>query len=134
MLGLYPLPLVGLVAPLVLLWAPSLTGVAVVWALGMALLYSLNQASKEQLYIPTAPDVIYGAKGYIDVVGFRLGDGLAALVALGLGRRLAPGSPWLLGCVALVAAWLLLVAYLGRGYRRRIHADAVHGAHTPVAD
>ncbi|MCA9664832.1 MAG: hypothetical protein KC503_04565 [Myxococcales bacterium] len=121
--GLYALPTIGLVAPIVLLWHPSLTAITITWTLGMALLYSLNQSSKEQLYIPTPPDVRYGAKGYIDVVCFRLGDGLASLAALIFKAAFDRHSPWLSAVLLLVVVvWLALVRWLGPRYRERVAA------------
>ena len=119
--GLLPLPAIGVVAPLVLIFRPTLTAVTLVWALGLALLYSLNQASKELLYIPTPPEVKYGAKGHIDVTFYRLGDALASALAIIFDQTLGQRSVELAGlCLAMVAVWFVLVAALGRGYRRRL--------------
>ena len=121
--GLYPLPIIGLAASVVLLIVPNLIAVTIVWSIGMALLYSLNQASKEQLYIPTPEGVKYGAKGYIDVFFFRFGDGSASLLAMAVRGPLGK-HPALLTvfCLLLALVWFALVASLGRGYKKRLLA------------
>ncbi len=81
--------------------------------------YSINRASKEQLYIPVDPVHTYQAKAWIDMLGYRLfkvaGSALILLftgwlpITLGLGAL-----SWLTLAICLV--WLGVIALLAREY------------------
>lgn len=122
--GLYVLPLVALCGVILLVFKPVLAGVQVVWVLGLGLLYSLNQSSKELLYIPTSDEVKYGAKGYIDVFVFRLGDGTAALLMIVLSGIFETGSVAVASlALFVIAMWLLMVKRMGDRYRSLLAPD-----------
>src|SRR5690606_5874297 len=83
-----------------------------------ALVVSLFRSSYEPLYTPIAADKKRAAKGVIDVVVNRSGDGLGSLLAWGL-VLVAPSAAvaWsnvVVVCAALVA--LVVSARLRKGY------------------
>jgi ATP:ADP antiporter, AAA family len=126
--GLYVLPLVALCGVSLLVFKPVLTGIQVVWVLGLGLLYSLNQSSKELLYIPTSDDVKYGAKGYIDVFVFRLGDGTAALLMILLSGTLETGSVSVASlALSVIVVWLFMVNRMGKRYRQAVSQTGERG-------
>lgn len=83
--------------------------------------YSINRASKELLYIPIEPVLIYKAKAWIDMFGYRLFKVLGSVLILLLTQWLpwtldVQGLGWLvLGTVLL---WLVVLLKLAGEYRR----------------
>ncbi|MEZ5542307.1 MAG: Npt1/Npt2 family nucleotide transporter [Pseudomonadota bacterium] len=83
--------------------------------------YSINRASKELLYIPIEPVLIFQAKAWIDMFGYRLfkvlGSVLILLLTQWLPWRIGAGElGWLVVAVCLV--WLLTLLRLGAEYRQ----------------
>ena len=64
--------------------------------------YSINRASKELLYVPIEPLLIYRAKAWIDMFGYRLFKVLGSVLILLLTQWL----PWSVNSVQL--SWLVL--------------------------
>lgn len=91
--------------------------------------YSINRASKELLYIPVDPAVMYQVKGWIDMFGYRTFKIFGALIIIALTQwtDLTPNIidlNWviMLGCVIWV--WFLISLY--RDYRAiRRHEQGV---------
>lgn len=83
--------------------------------------YSLHQTTKEVLYLPIDRSIRYKVKPFIDMVVFRFGKGIAALIGIILLDALHM-PPQALSCVAipLVAVWLLAAVQLRRDYVVRI--------------
>jgi len=83
--------------------------------------YSINRASKEQLYIPVDPVSTYQAKAWIDMLGYRLfkvlGSALILVLAgwLHLGTN-AAGLGWL--TLLICTAWGGVLVLLAREYHR----------------
>lgn len=91
--------------------------------------YSINRASKEQLYIPVEAIHTYQAKAWIDMLGYRLFKVVGSLIIL----LFTEGLPWLNGLAAWIPlpgvaqlswitlvvcmAWGLVIVRLGREYR-----------------
>ncbi len=79
--------------------------------------YSLQQTTKELLYLPIDRSIRYKVKPFIDMVVFRFGKGIAAIIgivtlsALGLSPRLLTYLT-----VPLVVAWLVVAVWLRRDY------------------
>ena len=80
--------------------------------------YSLQNTARQALFLPTSREIKYKAKAAIDTFFVRIGDVLSAIVVF-------IGTYWLLNTkafaminVALVAVWLLLVAVIGRHYKK----------------
>jgi len=75
--------------------------------------YSINRASKELLYIPVDPVRTYQAKAWIDMLGYRLFKVAGSFLIIAFSGLLGVTSlGWL--TVAICAAWLLVIAALGR--------------------
>ena len=95
--------------------------------------YSINRASKELLYVPIDPLLIFRAKAWIDMFGYRLFKVLGSLLILLLTQWLPWGIDaaqlgWLVLGVCLV--WLLALARLGGEYRGILARAAVVKAAT----
>lgn len=89
--------------------------------------YSINRASKELLFMPVPPLLIYQAKAWIDMLGYRmfkvLGSAMIVVFASASpAHRLATDLGWL--TFAICAAWLAAVFVLGRE-RVRLRAAAL---------
>jgi AAA family ATP:ADP antiporter len=83
--------------------------------------YSINRASKELLYVPIDPVLIFQAKAWIDMFGYRLfkvlGSVLILLLTQWLPWSISAGQlSWLVLCVCLV--WLATLVRLGGEYRQ----------------
>ncbi len=91
--------------------------------------YSINRASKELLYVPIEPLLIFQAKAWIDMFGYRLFKVLGSVLILLLTQWL----PWTattvqLGwlVIAVCVIWFALLVPLSREYHRMSDkADAV---------
>lgn len=79
--------------------------------------YSLQQTTKEVLYLPIDRSIRYKVKPFIDMVVFRFGKGSAAVLGILLLDVLGL-PPRVLSCVAipLLAAWLVVAVWLRRDY------------------
>ena len=82
--------------------------------------YSINRASKEQLYIPVDPVHTYQAKAWIDMLGYRLfkiaGSALILLFTVWLPVTFGVGAlSWL--TLIICIAWLGAIALLAREYK-----------------
>jgi AAA family ATP:ADP antiporter len=83
--------------------------------------YSINRASKELLYIPIDPVLIYQAKAWIDMFGYRIfkvaGSFLILLftqwlpVSLGIAQL-----SWI--TITISAAWIAIIMVLRHEYHR----------------
>jgi AAA family ATP:ADP antiporter len=78
--------------------------------------YSINRAAKELLYIPVEPQLMYQAKAWIDMFGYRLFKALGSLIIIALSHWTLVGAGvadlgWvtLLGCV--IWAWVLVTLH-----------------------
>ncbi|MCY3019741.1 MAG: hypothetical protein NTW87_12020 [Planctomycetota bacterium] len=117
--GLICLPLVVAAAAVTVLLTRALAPLACIFVVSSALAYSINQVSKEVLYIPTTSDVKYKAKAAIDIFVFRLGDALGAVFLLGMTQTLGwPVRQLAYFSLAFAVIWLLIVLQLSREYGR----------------
>jgi AAA family ATP:ADP antiporter len=99
---------------------PTLLMASVMKTADRGLSYSINRASKEQLYIPLAPEVTYQAKAWIDMLGYRVfkiaGAGLILLLTQWLPIQLsAPQLTWLTLVVCIV--WAVVISMLAKEYK-----------------
>lgn len=83
--------------------------------------YSINRASKELLYVPIDPVLIFQAKAWIDMFGYRLFKVLGSVLILLLTQWLpwsiaAAELSWLVLAVCLV--WMVTLVRLGAEYRQ----------------
>ena len=89
--------------------------------------YSINRASKELLYIPMDPVVIYQAKAWIDMFGYRIfkvsGSHMILLftqwlpVSLGIAQL-----SWI--SITISASWIAIIMSLRNEYHRICHQEA----------
>jgi len=83
--------------------------------------YSINRASKELLYIPMDPVVIYQAKAWIDMFGYRIFKVSGSLMIL-LFTQWLPVSlgitqlSWI--TITISAAWIAIIMVLRHEYQR----------------
>ena len=85
--------------------------------------YSLQQTTKEVLYLPIDRSIRYKVKPFIDMVVFRFGKGIAAIigiVCLDLLRLEARVLSYLI--IPLIIAWMALAVQLRRDYVARIRS------------
>ncbi|MBI4343126.1 MAG: MFS transporter [Candidatus Omnitrophica bacterium] len=79
--------------------------------------YSLQQTSKEVLYLPIDRSIRYKVKPFIDMVVFRFGKGIAAIIGIVLLDALHwPSQVLSYVSVPLIAAWLVVAVKLRRDY------------------
>ena len=81
--------------------------------------YSINRASKEQLYIPVDPVHTYQAKAWIDMLGYRVFKVLGSVLILLLIQWLPLGTgaeqlSWL--TLIICGAWVGVLMLLAREY------------------
>lgn len=83
--------------------------------------YSINRASKEQLYIPVDAESTYQAKAWIDMLGYRLfkvlGSGLILLATAWLPWKLSVAELSVLTFL-ICLLWLYTIALVARYYHR----------------
>jgi ATP:ADP antiporter, AAA family len=91
--------------------------------------YSLQQATKETLYVPLTDAQKYKGKAVIDMFVDRLGKALSAIALIAVVAMSGVSIPILLA-VALVAIviWMLCANQLGRAYARRAVRPVRHAA------
>lgn len=83
--------------------------------------YSINRASKELLYVPIDSVLIYQAKAWIDMFGYRMFKVFGSLLILAFTRWLpvtlsVPQLSWFI--VGICLLWVLLVDAIRREYRQ----------------
>ena len=84
--------------------------------------FSINRASRELLYIPLDPVLIYQAKAWIDMFGYRLFKVLGSLAIIVFTQWTAfPATIYPLSWLTLFLCmlWIVGVFALGRDYRGR---------------
>jgi len=99
---------------------PVLTVASIMKIADRGLSYSINRASKEQLYIPVDPVETYQAKAWIDMLGYRVfkiaGAGLILLLTQWLPFTLnAAEMSW--PTMVICVTWIGIIAMLYREYR-----------------
>lgn len=115
--GLSTVPVFSSFAALLVLAGAGLPLFGPVAMVGQGFMYSLYQASRELLFVPTDADTKFRAKAIIDTFGFRFGTAVASLLMLALRGR--PEQQSVLAAVVLVlcALSLGLTLYLARRHR-----------------
>jgi AAA family ATP:ADP antiporter len=128
MWGMVTQPVVLAMSSLVFLTQPTLLIASVMKIGDRGLSYSINRASKEQLYIPVDPVRTYQAKAWIDMLGYRLFKVLGSALILVLARWLPLGENAVqLGWLTLLVcgAWILVLLLLAREYHAFVHQTPV---------
>jgi AAA family ATP:ADP antiporter len=91
------------------LWAGSLLSIS-----DNALNYSINQTSREALYVPTDADVKYKARAFANMFVQRFGKGIAILMALGLTAIPIRFLTFL--AIGVIVMWAGFAWYAGRRF------------------
>jgi AAA family ATP:ADP antiporter len=143
--GLVVLPAILLVGSAGFVAVPGLVAISVLIGSEAAFSYSINQTSKETLYLPLAAAARYRAKAFIDVFGTRAAKATGALLVLVYSLWLHPRgvSPRVLIGLNVVhlALWFLAIGVVARrlhGARRAavqpVDRAAVQSVDRAVAD
>ena len=112
-------PLVALAGYLMMLRAPSITAMGWLKVADNSVDYSLGNTTKQALWLPTSREAKYNAKQAVDSFFVRMGDVVQAALVF-LGERLAFAVPAFAAVsIALVGAWLGVVALLNRQLRAK---------------
>jgi AAA family ATP:ADP antiporter len=118
--GLLVQPVVITCCSMVFMMVPTNFFIAATKISDRGLSYSINRASKELLYVPMDPVLIYQAKAWLDMLGYRLFKVLGSFVIL-LVTQWLPVSmsivqlSWLI--IGFCAVWMYLVMVLRQEYR-----------------
>ena len=104
--------------------------------------YSIQNTSRQMLFLPLSREAKYNAKAAIDTVFVRGGDVMSAVV-VAVGSQLAFGTKhFAMVNMVLIVAWIALVWVIGRTFKERTSdaetaekdASVKAGAAKPVAD
>jgi hypothetical protein len=119
--ALFALPVGLLAGSSALLLMPVFWVAAVTELYDGAFNYSLQQTTKEMLYLPINRSIRYKVKPFIDMVIFRFGKGIAALIGIVLLDRLRMPARYLsLIAIPLLIAWIVAAFQLRHDYVARI--------------
>lgn len=114
--GLLVQPVMMFISTFGFLLNPGLWSASIMKISDRGLSYSINRASKELLYIPVDPDVMYQVKGWIDMFGYRTFKIFGALIIIALAQMtyIVIDLNWviMLGC----AIWAGILVVLHRDY------------------
>ncbi len=120
MAGLLMQPLMMALCSFVFMFQTTLLWGSITKISDRGLNYSINRASKELLYVPVNPVVIYQAKAWIDMFGYRMFKVFGSFVILLFTQWL----PWSLSVaqlswftLATCALWIALIFVLDSDYR-----------------
>lgn len=114
------LPVAILLGTAGFLAVPGLVFVALMSVSDNALNYSINQSSKEALYVPTSKNVKYKAKAFIDMFVQRTAKVLSVVLNLLFASIFVSGVRWLsLVVLAMLGLWVQLVRYVGTKFKAR---------------
>ena len=98
---------------------PTLYPAATMKISDRGLSYSINRASKELLYIPVDPDIMYRAKAWIDMFGYRIFKVFGSFTILALTQWTSFLSTHNLGWAIIGGCllWIVVLVYLFREYQ-----------------
>ncbi len=98
---------------------PTLYPAATMKISDRGLSYSINRASKELLYIPVDPDIMYRAKAWIDMFGYRIFKVFGSFIILALTQWTSFLSSTNLGWAIIGGCllWVLVLIYLFKEYQ-----------------
>ncbi len=120
-IALLLLPLGLLTGSIGIIIHPGLWTTAFAQGTAGALRYSLDQSTRELLFLPMAPDLKYRGKPLIDLVVYRGGTGVAGIIVL-VGNKLLGFGLREMGfmAVAIVGLWLITTVAMRREYKTAV--------------
>jgi ATP:ADP antiporter, AAA family len=120
MAGLFAQPMAVMIGSLWYMSQATLQAGAFLKIADRGLSYSINRASKELLYVPIEPLLMFRAKAWIDMFGYRMFKVLGSLLILLLTQWL----PWTLSAAQLgwlvlgvCLLWIVALLHLGGEYK-----------------
>ena len=118
--GLFAQPLAVMAGSLWFMSQATLQAGAFLKIADRGLSYSINRASKELLYVPIAPLLMFRAKAWIDMFGYRLFKVAGSLLILLLTQWIpwpleTTGLGWVVLGICLI--WMAVLVRLGSRYR-----------------
>ena len=121
--GLLALPMLIAIAAFAFILAPiaAIAGCMVIVDNGLN--YSINQSSRETLYVPLPPGLKYMAKGFIDIFVMRLSKVFAIGLSLGLSMFFTDieSIRWLsIFTLILAAVWIRVVYKISAEYQEMV--------------
>ena len=121
--GLFAQPLAVIAGSLWFMSQATLQAGAFLKIADRGLSYSINRASKELLYVPIAPLLMFRAKAWIDMFGYRLFKVAGSLLILLLTQWIpwpleTTGLGWLV--LGICLAWMVVLVRLGTRYREAL--------------
>jgi len=124
--GLLVQPVMILLCSFGFMLQPGLLLISVAKISDRGLSYSINRASRELLYVPIDSLLIYQAKAWIDMFGYRLFKIFSSILILVFTRWLAaplslPQLSWLVLIICLI--WLIVLKMLGYEYAGLNHEN-----------
>jgi AAA family ATP:ADP antiporter len=122
--SLFVMPVVSLMGYSAIAFLPVLAVVFAAKAAENALDYSLQNTTRQALWLPTSREAKYKAKQVVDAFLVRLGDVLSA-GAVWCGVRIGLGVRGFAALnVGLVLVWFLVLLHLGRAYEERSKSES----------
>lgn len=124
--GLLVQPVMILICSFGFMLQPGLLLISVAKISDRGLSYSINRASRELLYVPIDSLLIYQAKAWIDMFGYRLFKIFGSILILVFTRWLAaplslPQLSWFVLIICLI--WLIVLKMLGYEYAGLNHEN-----------
>jgi len=121
LVGLAFLPAVLFTGSIAFVLIPTLAIITFTIGAETAFAYSINQASKEILYVPLDAVAKFKAKAFIDMFVFRFAKALGGTVILMALFWMEGGSSRLLmlGNIVLIAVWLFAIVYAAKAFQKK---------------
>jgi len=119
--GLLAQPLAVVVFSILFIANPTLFFAGATKIGDRGLSYSINRASKELLYVPIGSLLIYRAKAWIDMLGYRLSKSFGSVIILIVnGFIMAPSNLISLSIIAVLicTVWFALIGFVNKEYRK----------------
>jgi AAA family ATP:ADP antiporter len=128
--ALFFLPVIAFGSYALITLAPVLSYIRIAKVMENGTDYSLQNTTRQALFLPTNRDAKYKAKAAIDTFFVRFGDVLSACVVFVGTRFILQTETFALINAAVVVVWLLLVTVIRREYAKVRKGDYEQGGHS----
>jgi len=120
-LAMLALPVGLLFSSVGMILAPVLLTAAILKGTEGGIRYSLDQSTRELLYLPVPTAVKYKVKPLIDMAVYRGGTGLGGVILLIVVNRMGFGIQQVAGiCIALIGFWVVVTLRMRREFRESV--------------